>query len=260
MNPELLLAHFDRISDAPAAVPRAASCVQVGGTREVVERQNDKPVFRIFPSMHRIWRKLAESKEQAQTARPLASSQRKHIVLGSQSLGLASIADRCVVGCMTPSKNRSDFWNGDINWFSPKDIKSDELVESRIENNLRWRYSDRVAGFTRQAVSSWWLGADILKRNVSRRNRKRINATANQDLKVLSPFIVGLERYLQIMFRGMMEFILSDLVKTGTTVQSLKYEEFSISRFPCLRRLSSLHRGEGERIDVIMRSTGRGTK
>lgn len=60
----------------------------------------------------------------------------------------------------------------------------------------------------------------------------RVPATANQDLKVLRPFVPGLERYLQIMFRGLMRFILSDLVKTGMTVQSLKYDEFAQQAFP----------------------------
>ena len=60
----------------------------------------------------------------------------------------------------------------------------------------------------------------------------RVEATANQDLKVLNPFVPGIERYLQIMFIGMTNFILSMLVKTGTTVQSLKYEEFEAQPFP----------------------------
>ena len=53
-----------------------------------------------------------------------------------------------------------------------------------------------------------------------------------EDLKVLVPFVNGLERYLQIMFRACPDFILSTLVKTGTTVQSLKYEEFEWQPFP----------------------------
>ena len=69
----------------------------------------------------------------------------------------------------------------------------------------------------------------------------RVKATVNQDLKVLNPFIEGLERYLQIMFRGMTDFILSALVKTGTTVQSLKYEEFELQPFP-LPPLAEQHR------------------
>jgi len=59
-----------------------------------------------------------------------------------------------------------------------------------------------------------------------------VPATVNQDMKVLRPFVGGLERYLQIMFKGLTDFILSELVKTGTTVQSLKYEEFERQPIP----------------------------
>ena len=51
-------------------------------------------------------------------------------------------------------------------------------------------------------------------------------------MKVLVPFLEGQERYLQIMFRGLATFLLKNLVKTGTTVQSLKYDEFEQQPFP----------------------------
>jgi type I restriction enzyme S subunit len=59
-----------------------------------------------------------------------------------------------------------------------------------------------------------------------------VPAAANQDMKVLAPFLDGQERYLQLMFRGLTEFLIHDLVKTGTTVQSLKYTEFEQQPFP----------------------------
>ena len=34
---------------------------------------------------------------------------------------------------MTPSMNRVDFWEGNINWFSPKDFRSDELRDSEMK-------------------------------------------------------------------------------------------------------------------------------
>jgi type I restriction enzyme S subunit len=135
-----------------------------------------------------------------------------------------------VSGGMTPSKTRADYWNGDINWFSPKDIKSDELVNSELK-------------ITSEAVSATGLQlyppgclfmvarSGILKR-VFPVAINRVHATANQDLKVLTPFVPGLERYVQIMLRGMTDFILASLVKTGMTVQSLKYQEFEIQPFP----------------------------
>ena len=60
-------------------------------------------------------------------------------------------------------------------------------------------------------------------------------------MKVLLPFLDGQERFLQIMFRGLTEFIPAELVKTGTTVQSLKYVEFEQQPFP-LPPLAEQHR------------------
>jgi type I restriction enzyme S subunit len=69
----------------------------------------------------------------------------------------------------------------------------------------------------------------------------RVPAAANQDMKVLVPFLNGQERYLQIMFRGLTDFILRELAKTGTTVQSLKYAKFERQPFP-LPPLAEQHR------------------
>ena len=52
------------------------------------------------------------------------------------------------------------------------------------------------------------------------------------------------------MFQGMMDFILSALVKTGTTVQSLKYEEFELQPLP-LPPLAEQHRIVAK-VDALM--------
>jgi len=133
-------------------------------------------------------------------------------------------------GGMTPSKNRSDYWGGDINWFSPKDIKSYELIESELKIT---GVGLKETGLQLYPPGCLFMVArsGILKRTFPV-SINRIEATANQDLKILRPFISGLERYIQIMLWGMSYFILSNLVKTGTTVQSLKYEEFERQPIP----------------------------
>src|SRR5690349_19440805 len=35
-----------------------------------------------------------------------------------------------ISGGHTPSKNNARYWNGDVQWFTSKDIKTDELFES----------------------------------------------------------------------------------------------------------------------------------
>ena len=142
-------------------------------------------------------------------------------------------------GGMTPSKNKSNFWDGDVNWFSSKDIKTDELTSSELKIT---REATEATGLQVYSPGCMVMVArsGILKRTFPV-SILRVEGTVNQDLKVLSPFVDGIERYLQILLRGMTGFILTSLVKTGTTVQSLKYEEFEAQPFP-LPPLAEQHR------------------
>lgn len=133
-------------------------------------------------------------------------------------------------GGMTPSKAKTEFWGGDVNWFSSKDIKSEELTESELKvtrtglesTGLQLYPPGCLVMVARSGILKHTFPVSIL----------RVEGTVNQDLKVLSPFVSGLERYLQLMFRGLNGYITKSLVKTGMTVQSLKFEEFVHQPFP----------------------------
>jgi type I restriction enzyme, S subunit len=56
--------------------------------------------------------------------------------------------------------------------------------------------------------------------------------SVNQDIKVIVPYQKNLSRYLSIMLKGFEPHILTNLVKQGMTVQSLKYSEFENEPFP----------------------------
>jgi len=133
-------------------------------------------------------------------------------------------------GGMTPSKGKPSFWNGDVNWFSSKDIKSDELVESELKITREATEATRLKTYAPGCLVMV-ARSGILKRTFPV-SILRSAGTVNQDLKVLCPYISGMERYLQIMLRGLTSFILESLIKTGMTVQSLKYEEFEQQPFP----------------------------
>ena len=142
-------------------------------------------------------------------------------------------------GGMTPSKNRPDFWDGDIVWLSPKDIKADETFNSELKITAFGLSETRLHLFRPDSLFMV-ARSGILKRTFPV-TINRVPASANQDMKVLLPFLDGQERFLQIMFRGLTEFILAELVKTGTTVQSLKYVEFEQQPFP-LPPIAEQHR------------------
>jgi type I restriction enzyme S subunit len=140
---------------------------------------------------------------------------------------------------MTPSMSRAGYWDGDISWLSPKDIKADEVDRSEMMITAAGLEETRLELYP---PGSLFIVArsGILKRTLPVAIN-RVPAAANQDLKVLVPYLKGGERYLQIMFRGLTDFLLKELVKTGTTVQSLKYAEFEQQAFP-IPPLAEQHR------------------
>lgn len=233
MNHAQLLAHFGRVSEAPDAIPRLRRFIlslAVRG-RLVEQDQRDEPVSKLLKRIQvEKARLMGERKIREQGPLPAIDERLVPFSVPSHWTWLRLSELGILSGGMTPSKNRPEFWGGKINWFSPKDIKSDELVESELKIT-----SSGIAETGLQLYQPGCLfmvaRSGILKRTFPVAIN-RVEATANQDLKVLAPFIGGLDRYLQIMFRGMTDFILSTLVKTGTTVQSLKYEEFELLPIP----------------------------
>jgi type I restriction enzyme S subunit len=242
MNAERLLQHFDRLSEAPDAIPRLRRFILDLAVRgKLVDQDpNDEPAAELLKRIQAEKETLVKGgKIRRQDLLPPVDQHSISFQVPGHWAWLQLSGLGLLSGGMTPSKNRPDFWDGDINWFSPKDIKSDELIESELKITS--------AGVAETGLQLYRPGclfmvarSGILKRTFPVAIN-RVEATANQDLKVLTPFIEGLERYLQIMFRGITEYILSALVKTGTTVQSLKYEEFELQPLP-LPPLAEQHR------------------
>ena len=58
-----------------------------------------------------------------------------------------------------------------------------------------------------------------------------IECTVNQDIKVLSPFFSDISYYILLMMNGFERYIIENLTKTGTTVESLLFEDFISHQF-----------------------------
>jgi type I restriction enzyme, S subunit len=242
MNAERLLAHYEKIADATDAIPRLRRFVLDLAVRGklVPQDPNDEPAAELL-------KRIAAEKTRLVKAGEIRTRKRSEPIRRDELpielpknwvwARLCEIGN--LSGGMTPPMNRSDFWGGDIVWLSPKDIKSDEVADSELKISL--------LGLTETGLELFRPGclfmvarSGILKRTFPI-SINRVPAAANQDMKVLAPFMDGQERYLQIMFRGLTDFLLRKLVKTGTTVQSLKYAEFEHQFFP-LAPLAEQHR------------------
>ncbi|WP_257496297.1 restriction endonuclease subunit S [Aeromonas allosaccharophila] len=131
-------------------------------------------------------------------------------------------------GGKTPSKMKSDYWGGDIPWVTPKDMKVDYIIESEdyvtdiaVDDGLTLVKPNSLLFVARSGILRRKFPVAITT----------VTCTVNQDLKVLQPFDCGLAPYIHLMMKGFEKYILKNLTKVGTTVESLVFDEFSINPF-----------------------------
>ena len=150
-------------------------------------------------------------------------------------------------GGKTPSKSKPQFWGGHIPWVTPKDMKTqhikgseDRVTQLAVDEGLELYPENAVLFVVRSGILRRMFPAAITA----------VPCTVNQDLKVLSPYLPELSPYIQLMMLGFEQFILKNLTKTGTTVESLKFEEFANCQFP----IPPLHEQARilERVDEVM--------
>ncbi|WP_253446601.1 restriction endonuclease subunit S [Halomonas sp. Y3] len=151
-------------------------------------------------------------------------------------------------GGKTPSKSKGEFWDGDIPWVTPKDMKFAEITDTKDHVTDAATASGGLELLPQSAVL-FVVRSGILRRMFPTAIT-RTQCTINQDLKALQLFKPDMARYIQIMSWGFEGFILTNLTKTGTTVESLKFSDFASQAFP-LPPLDEQHRIV-EKVDELM--------
>lgn len=132
-------------------------------------------------------------------------------------------------GGKTPSKLKPQFWDGDIPWVTPKDMKAhringseDKVTQLAVDDGLALYPENSIFFVVRSGILRRMFPTAI----------STVPCTVNQDLKVLTLYVPQLSEYVQLMMLGFEQFILGHLTKTGTTVESLKFDEFANCLFP----------------------------
>jgi type I restriction enzyme, S subunit len=121
----------------------------------------------------------------------------------------------------TPSKSRPEFWNGNIPWVSPKDMKSILIVdaEDKITQTAVSESAAKIVGpnsilaVVRSGILAHTFPVAMLAGHVS----------FNQDIKAVTPKDASclLSQFLFWMLKGQEAYILRNGVKKGATVHSL---------------------------------------
>ncbi len=136
-----------------------------------------------------------------------------------------------VMGGATPSKEREDFWIGDIPWVSPKDMKSDVILEVTDHVSVAALAGSAVQLVSVDAVLIVVRGM-ILARTVPV-CRLGVPATINQDMKALLPrksVISG--DYLQRMLQGFENILISFIEEAAHGTKKLRSEALFGLKFP----------------------------
>lgn len=122
----------------------------------------------------------------------------------------------------TPAKENLDYWNGEIPWVSPKDMKSENIedTEDHITEIAVKSSATRVVptGSVLLVVRS-----GILRHSIPVAINLRPLAI-NQDMKALVPTKSLAASFLKYFFIGNQESLLVEWRKNGTTVESIEHD------------------------------------
>lgn len=183
-------------------------------------------------------RSIREGRIKRQKELPKPSDDNKPFCLpkGWQWVSLSQLG--MFSGGKTPSKMKAMYWDGDIPWVTPKDMKiphiydtEDHVTKAAIDDGLELYEPESVLFVVRSGILRRSFPVAVAK----------VKCTVNQDLKVLSLFKKELSPYVHLMMRGFERYILENLTKTGMTVESVLFDEFSTHYF-MLPPLAEQHR------------------
>lgn len=125
----------------------------------------------------------------------------------------------------TPSTSNDDYWNGDIPWFSPKDLKKDDLwdsidhISSEALNNTKIKLlpKDTIVIVVRGMILAHSFPVSLI----------RIPSTINQDVKALLPQVEINPQFLATCIRAQRSHILSLVTEAGHGTKRLDTNELN---------------------------------
>ncbi|MEM6252193.1 MAG: restriction endonuclease subunit S [Cyanobacteria bacterium P01_D01_bin.156] len=127
-----------------------------------------------------------------------------------------------MTGGSTPSKNNPDFWDGDIPWVSPKDMKRprldgsiDRLSQEALEQtSIHLHSSGKVLIVVRGMILAHTFPVAV----------NDVQVTVNQDMKVLDTTLNP--EYLAILLRGISSLVLSIVEESAHGTKVLRTDLF----------------------------------
>ena len=225
MNATQLLAHFDRLAEAPDAVPRLRRFILDLAVRGKLVEQDvaDEPADKLRERIQAERAKLLK-------AGTLKAEKAPATILGELPSNKlppkwswvpfgATINTH--LGGGTPSKANSTYWDGDILWASVKDVGKSKYLDSTIDRITAAGLADSSSNLIEPGnlivVTRMGLGKVSIN---------RVPVAINQDLRALSLSSLMSIDYCYIFFRT------HGFEGSGLTVKGIKIEELLGIAFP----------------------------
>ena len=228
----MLLSNLNLLATAPGGVARLRELILTLAVQGklVAQDPKDEPASELLKQIRAEKdRLIAEGK--IKRDKPLAGIGEDklpcHLPKGWTWARLTELGEFC--GGKTPSTQRATFWDGDIPWITPKDMKQLRLSSSE-DKVTQLAVDDGLALVPIHSVLIV-VRSGILRRAVPTAVNE-VATTINQDLKALVLPYPEIATYVQLLIRGFESFILQNLTKIGTTVESIQFDAFAAHPFP----------------------------
>lgn len=121
----------------------------------------------------------------------------------------------------TPATEKLEYWDGNIPWISPKDMKSDEIVDS--EDHITAAGLANTAGAIVPAGSLLLVYRSGILRHSIPTAINAVDAAVNQDIRAVLLKKNVSAKYLHYLVQGKVDALLNIWSKNGATVESLEH-------------------------------------
>jgi type I restriction enzyme S subunit len=120
----------------------------------------------------------------------------------------------------TPDKGNIEYWNGEIPWVSPKDMKSSDVADTE-DHITKAGLDSSAAKLVEPGAVLIVMRSGILRHSIPVAIN-RVPVTLNQDMRSLIPASILDPSYLARLIEGHQHQLLNVWSKEGTTVESLE--------------------------------------
>ncbi len=130
----------------------------------------------------------------------------------------------------TPSKGNFDYWTGDIPWVSPKDMKSEFIMDTE-DHITEEAVMESATCLIQPGAVLLVVRSGILRHTIPVAVNVRPVAL-NQDMKALVPKMILQSSYLKYLIIGLQRILLVMWRKEGATVESIEFEFLANTSIP----------------------------